>query len=93
MSGWPSDRIFSIGLGWAPPAWPVAALLPDIGDVQERGALEPDFDERRLHPRQHARNLADKDVADQGRATARARGEAPALRPLATTATRVSLPA
>jgi hypothetical protein len=36
----------------------------DIGDVQERGALEADLDERRLHPGQHTRDLADIDVAD-----------------------------
>ena len=30
------------------------AVFPDVGDVQERGAIEPDLDERRLHAGQHA---------------------------------------
>ena len=46
----------------------VAARRPavdeDVGNVQERGALEADLDERRLHPGQDARDLADVDVAD-----------------------------
>ena len=41
-----------------------AAVDVDVGDVQESGALEADLDERRLHPRQHAGDLADVDVAD-----------------------------
>ena len=41
-----------------------AAVDVDVGDVQEGGALEADLDERRLHSRQHARDLADVDVAD-----------------------------
>ena len=43
----------------------VLAVLPDVGDVQERGALESDLDERRLHSRQDARDPAQIDVADQ----------------------------
>ena len=48
----------------------VLPVLPDVGDVQEGGALEADFDERRLHARQHACDFPQIDVADQ---TARAR--------------------
>jgi hypothetical protein len=33
--------------------------------VQEGGALQADVDEGRLHARQHARHLAQVDVADQ----------------------------
>jgi hypothetical protein len=33
--------------------------------MQERGPLETELDERRLHPRQHARYLSFIDVADQ----------------------------
>ena len=43
----------------------VLAVLPDVGDVQERGALEPDFDERALHAGQHARHATQVDVADE----------------------------
>ena len=42
----------------------ILALLPDVGHVQERGALQADLDERRLHSRQHARHLADIDISD-----------------------------
>ncbi len=41
------------------------AILPDVRDVQERGALESDVDERGLHAGQHARDAAEVDVADQ----------------------------
>ena len=41
------------------------AVAVHVGDVQERGALQADVDERRLHAGQHARHLADVDVADQ----------------------------
>ena len=41
-----------------------AAVDVDVGDVQERGALEADLDERRLHAGQDASDLADVDVAD-----------------------------
>jgi hypothetical protein len=46
---------------------PVAVLpvLPDVGDVQERRALEADLDEGALHARQHARHPSEIDVADQ----------------------------
>ena len=43
----------------------VLPVLPDVGDVQERGALEPDLDEGALHARQHARDTAETDVADE----------------------------
>ena len=43
----------------------VLAMLPDVGDVQERGALEADLDERALHAGQHARDAAEVDVADE----------------------------
>ena len=39
--------------------------LPDIGHVQERGALEADIDERRLHAGQDANDPPDIDVAHQ----------------------------
>src|SRR6266705_3578589 len=41
------------------------ALLPDVGDVQERGALQADLDERRLHAGQHPRDFPDIDVAHE----------------------------
>ena len=41
------------------------ALLPDVGDVQERGAVQADLDERRLHAGQHARDFPDIDVAHE----------------------------
>ena len=44
------------------------AVFPDVGHVQERGALEADVDEGRLHPRQHARHAAHVDVAHQATA-------------------------
>jgi hypothetical protein len=40
-------------------------LLPDVGDVQERGALQADFDEGRLHSGQHPRDFSDVDVPHQ----------------------------
>lgn len=40
------------------------ARMPDVGDVQERRALEADVDECRLHAGQHAHDLAEIDVAD-----------------------------
>ncbi len=43
----------------------VLAVLPDVGDVQERCALEPDLDECALHAGQHARHAAEVDVADE----------------------------
>ena len=41
------------------------AVLPDVRHVQERRALEPDVDERRLHAGQHARDPPEVDVAHQ----------------------------
>ena len=43
-------------------------LLPDVGDVQKRRALQAHLHERRLHPGEHARDLAHVDVADQAAA-------------------------
>ena len=43
----------------------VLAVLPDVGDVEERRALEADLDERALHSRQNARDLSQVDVADE----------------------------
>ena len=57
-------------------------MLPDVGDVQERRALEADLDERRLHAGQHARDAAEIDVADEAARRDCARRAAPARRPL-----------
>ncbi len=46
----------------------VLAFLPDVGDVKERGAVQPDLDEGRLHAREHPRHLPGVDVADQAAA-------------------------
>ena len=62
-SVWPSCRILSIGRSVAAVA--VLPVLPDVGDVQERRALEADLDERALHAGQHARDAAEVDVADE----------------------------
>ena len=62
-SDWPSCRIFSIGRSVAAVA--VLPMLPDVGDVQERRALEADLDERALHAGQHPRDAAQVDVADE----------------------------
>ena len=43
----------------------VLPVLPDVGDVQERGPLETDLEEGALHARQHAGDPAEVDVADQ----------------------------
>jgi hypothetical protein len=40
-------------------------VFPDVGDVKEGRALEADLDECALHPRQHARDAAEADVADE----------------------------
>ena len=37
----------------------------DVADVQERGALQPDVDERRLHAREHAHDAPQVDVTDE----------------------------
>ena len=41
----------------------LAVALPDVGDVQEGGALQADLYERRLHPGEYPRDLPDVDVA------------------------------
>ena len=41
-------------------------VLDDVGDIQERIALQTEVHERRLHPRQHLRHPALVDVADDG---------------------------
>ena len=66
VSVWPSKTRFSIGTCGAS-LWrgPVAARVVQVGHVQEGRALEPDVDEGALHARQHARHLAQVDVADQ----------------------------
>ncbi len=43
----------------------VGARLPEVGHVKEGGALQADVDEGGLHARQHARDLAQVDVAGQ----------------------------
>jgi hypothetical protein len=40
-------------------------MAVQVGHVQEGRALEADVDEGRLHARQHARHLAEIDVADE----------------------------
>src|SRR5881394_919633 len=52
----------------------ILAVLPDVGDVQERRALEAYIDERRLHAGQDARHAPHVDVADEA-APARALDE------------------
>ena len=42
----------------------VEHVVVDVADVQERGALEPDVDERGLHPGKDAHDLAQVDVSD-----------------------------
>ena len=42
-----------------------AAVAPDVGDMQERRAIQADLDEGRLHARQHAAHDAEVGVADQ----------------------------
>ena len=59
----------------------VLAVFPDVGDVQERGALEADLDERRLHAGQHARDLARDRCCRPGRARSRAPCAIPARPP------------
>lgn len=44
-------------------AW--LARFPDVGDVQEGGAVEADVDERRLHAGQDADDAPDIDIANQ----------------------------
>ncbi len=42
-----------------------SARLPDIGDMQEGGALQADLDKGRLHAGQDAADAAQVDIADQ----------------------------
>jgi hypothetical protein len=44
---------------------PVLSMLPDVRNVQERGAFEADLDECALHAGKHARDATEADVADQ----------------------------
>ncbi len=46
-------------------AMAVLPVLPDVGDVEERRALEADLDERALHPGEHPRDAPEADVADE----------------------------
>ena len=41
------------------------AEFPDVGDVQKRGALQPDFNKRALHAGQHPRHATEINVADE----------------------------
>lgn len=43
----------------------IGLALPHIGHMQKRRALQTDVDKGRLHARQHARDLAQIDVAHQ----------------------------
>jgi len=40
-------------------------IFEDVADVQKRVAVQPDIDECRLHPGEHAGNAAFVDAADQ----------------------------
>ena len=65
ISDCPSNTIFSIGVcGVVRMRHARDARMPDIGDMKERGTLQPDIDERGLHARQHAHDTAEIDVAD-----------------------------
>jgi predicted transcriptional regulator len=44
------------------------AVAPDVGHVQEGGALQAHVHEGRLHARQHAHDAAQVDVADDAAA-------------------------
>jgi hypothetical protein len=65
------------------------ALFPDVGHVQERGALQADVDEGRLHPRQHTHHAPHVDIAHQA-AALRALDVQFLHRAQCSTATRVS---
>jgi hypothetical protein len=43
----------------------IRLALPHIGHMQKRRTLQTDVDERRLHARQHARNLPQVHIAHQ----------------------------
>ena len=60
---WPSARMRSMGAGVAG-----VAVAPDVGHVQEGGALQAHVHEGRLHARQHAHDAAEVDVADDAAA-------------------------
>src|SRR4029079_12041794 len=47
----------------------VLPVLPDVGDMQERRALETDIDECALHAGKHARDATEADVADEAART------------------------
>jgi putative protease len=51
---------------WLP--LPLRGVAPDVGHVQEGGALQADLDEGRLHAGQHAHHAAEIDVADDAAA-------------------------
>src|SRR6218665_2034023 len=70
ISAWPSNTCFSIGTcGWplranrgaSPSGW----RRHTSATMQKGRAFQPDVDEGGLHARQHARDLAQVDVADQ----------------------------
>ena len=65
------------------------ALFPDVGHMQEGGALQADIDEGRLHARQHAHHAPQVDVADQAAACVRSMCSS-CTTPCCITATRVS---
>jgi hypothetical protein len=66
VSTWPSNSSFSIGVGALRcHCCRRAARFPDVGHVQEGGALQADVDEGRLHARQHPHHLARIDIAGQ----------------------------
>jgi hypothetical protein len=46
----------------------VDAFAPDVGDMEEGGALQADLDEGRLHAGQHPHHAAEIDVADDAAA-------------------------
>ena len=46
-----------------PPSRPPSMPVMKIGDVEKAGLLQPDIDERGLHPGQHARYLALVDIS------------------------------
>src|SRR5262249_12601328 len=46
------------------------SMLPDVGDVEEGGALEADLEERGLHAGKHPRDAPHVDVPDQAAARA-----------------------
>jgi hypothetical protein len=59
------DRHLGQAVAHEPGRLALGLAVPDVGHVQERGALQADVDEGRLHAGQHARHLAQVHVADQ----------------------------